>query len=116
MRTLFWIALSNFVFPVIFDVALVILAFTDSDFTHGSALISAHTYISILGVLFSTIWASGTGRAGENTGEVSGATPHSGHPRRQGKGKGPYTEAASRPNNTFALFVFSETGSELSEG
>ena len=58
LQTLFWIALSNFVFPVIFDVAQLILIFRDPNFVEGSYVIAVNSYVSILGVLFSTIWAS----------------------------------------------------------
>ena len=67
LRTLFWIALSNLVFPVIFDIAQLILIFRDSDFVDGSHVITANSYVAILGVLFSTIWASGSGRMAETT-------------------------------------------------
>ncbi|KAM5530900.1 hypothetical protein V8D89_015432 [Ganoderma adspersum] len=60
IRTLFWIALSNFVFPVIFDVAQLVLIFRDPDYIEGAYIISVNSYVSILGVLFSTIWASGS--------------------------------------------------------
>ncbi|PIL26399.1 hypothetical protein GSI_12156 [Ganoderma sinense ZZ0214-1] len=57
IRTLFWIALSNFVFPVIFDVAQLVLIFRDPDYVEGACIISVNSYVSVLGVLFSTIWA-----------------------------------------------------------
>ncbi|KAI1795244.1 hypothetical protein LXA43DRAFT_882068 [Ganoderma leucocontextum] len=60
VRTLFWIALSNFVFPVIFDVAQLVLIFRDPNYVEGFYVISVNSYVSILGVLFSTIWASGS--------------------------------------------------------
>ncbi|KAM5531173.1 hypothetical protein V8D89_015143 [Ganoderma adspersum] len=65
LRTLFWIALSNFVFPVIFDVAQLILIFRDRNYIEGSYVVIVNSYVSILGVLFSTIWASGATRLGE---------------------------------------------------
>ncbi|PIL26386.1 hypothetical protein GSI_12143 [Ganoderma sinense ZZ0214-1] len=59
LQTLFWIALSNFVFPVIFDVAQLVLIFRNPNYVEGSYVIIVNSYVSILGVLFSTIWASG---------------------------------------------------------
>ena len=67
LRTLFWIAVSNFVFPVIFDISQIVLIFQDNDFIKAAAVVNVNTYISILGVLFSTIWATGSHRVGEST-------------------------------------------------
>ena len=67
LRTLFWIALSNFVFPVIFDVAQLILVFRDRNYFEGSSVVIVNSYVSILGVLFSTIWASGATQLGETS-------------------------------------------------
>ncbi|PIL26400.1 hypothetical protein GSI_12157 [Ganoderma sinense ZZ0214-1] len=66
IRTLFWIALSNFVFPVVFDIAQLVLIFRDASYIGGGYVISVNSYISILGVLFSTIW-SGSHRVAEAT-------------------------------------------------
>ena len=76
LRTLFWIALSNFVFPVIFDIAMLILVFRDLNYMDGSYVTTVNSYVSILGVLFSTIWASGSSRLGETTTIHSHACPH----------------------------------------
>ncbi|KAM5530901.1 hypothetical protein V8D89_015433 [Ganoderma adspersum] len=66
IRTLFWIARSNFMFPVIiFDVAhWLALVFRDSSCIEGGYIISVNSYVSFLGVLSSTIW-SGSSRMGE---------------------------------------------------
>ncbi|KAM5530043.1 hypothetical protein V8D89_016288, partial [Ganoderma adspersum] len=76
LRTLFWIALSNFVFPVIFDIATLVLVFRDHNYMDGSHVTTVNSYVSILGVLFSTIWASGLSRLGETTATHSNACPH----------------------------------------
>ena len=54
-------------FPVIFDIAQLILIFRDPEHMEGSYVVVVNSYISILGVLFSTIWASGTNRMGEGS-------------------------------------------------
>ncbi|KAI1787117.1 hypothetical protein LXA43DRAFT_1098606 [Ganoderma leucocontextum] len=76
LRMLFWIALSNFVFPVIFDIAQLILIFRDPDYMGGSYVVTVNSYISILGVLFSTIWASGSNRMGEGPSTDYGIRSH----------------------------------------
>ncbi|KAM5530041.1 hypothetical protein V8D89_016286 [Ganoderma adspersum] len=81
IRTLFWIALSNFIFPVIFDVAQLVLIFRDPNYIEGAYVISVNTYVSILGVLFSTIWASGSSgsaRIGTGAGDAPSGSlrPH----------------------------------------
>lgn len=52
-------------FPVIFDVAQLILIFRNRNYIEGSYVVIVNSYVSILDVLFSTIWASGTTRLGE---------------------------------------------------
>ncbi|EJF58932.1 hypothetical protein DICSQDRAFT_128637 [Dichomitus squalens LYAD-421 SS1] len=75
LQTLFWIALSNFVFPVIFDIAQLVMILRDSNYIDGSRVVSVNTYVSILGVLFSTIWATGSLHTSESSvGQTSLAT------------------------------------------
>ena len=59
IKTLFWIAVFNFVFPVIFNVVLIVLAFVDHDFLEGSYILYTNNYVEIIGVLLATIWAAG---------------------------------------------------------
>jgi hypothetical protein len=59
LRALFWIAVSNFVFPVFFDIALYILIFRAA--AHYSAyliVLITNIYVEIIGVLFATVWAA----------------------------------------------------------
>ncbi|KAI1795253.1 hypothetical protein LXA43DRAFT_1090903 [Ganoderma leucocontextum] len=84
LKTLFWIAVFNFVFPVIFNVVLIILAFRDANFLEGSYILYTNNYVEIIGVLLATIWATGThdggkgessaNRLGYNQSEASYAT------------------------------------------
>jgi hypothetical protein len=58
LRALFWIALSNFVFPAFFAIAQYVLIFRDSNPTHFLIVMISNIYVEIIGVLFATIWAS----------------------------------------------------------
>ncbi len=70
LKTLFWIAVFNFVFPIIFNVVLIVLiifnvvlivlVFRDHNFLEGSYIIYTNNYVEIIGVLLATIWATGT--------------------------------------------------------
>ncbi|KAI0669089.1 hypothetical protein C8Q78DRAFT_958983, partial [Trametes maxima] len=60
LRTLFWIAVSNFVLPVLLNLAQLIFVFRDSSFLHGTYVFLVNTYVQILGVLLATIWSTGT--------------------------------------------------------
>ncbi|CDO76591.1 hypothetical protein BN946_scf184868.g5 [Trametes cinnabarina] len=60
IRTLFWIAVSNYMVPVVLNLAQLILAFRDPSFIHGSYIFIVNNYVQIIGVLLATIWATGT--------------------------------------------------------
>ena len=60
VRTFFWISASNFVFPVILNLVQLVLAFRDPDFLKGAYVLMLNNYVSIIGVLFATIWSAGT--------------------------------------------------------
>ncbi|KAI0351194.1 hypothetical protein OH77DRAFT_1358019, partial [Trametes cingulata] len=57
IRTLFWIASSNFVFPVLLNLAQLILLFRDRDFVHGTLVFMVDTYVEVIGVLLATVWS-----------------------------------------------------------
>ncbi|EKM48947.1 uncharacterized protein PHACADRAFT_202200, partial [Phanerochaete carnosa HHB-10118-sp] len=61
LRTLFWIAVGNFVFPVIFNIALTTVIFVDPQYTTltGNLFITDY-YLSIIGVVFATLWSTST--------------------------------------------------------
>lgn len=59
LRTLFWIASTNFVFPLIFGLCQVVLIFTDNAVTAMSIKI-VNTYVAIISTVLATIWASTT--------------------------------------------------------
>ncbi|KAJ7250591.1 hypothetical protein C8J57DRAFT_676979 [Mycena rebaudengoi] len=59
LRGLFAIALANFVFPLFLNVTQLILIIRDTDYARGAEVLMANMYVSIFGVLFATVWASG---------------------------------------------------------
>ena len=59
LRALFWIAVSNFVFPIFFDIAQYILIFRDTaDYNVYMIVLITNIYVEIIGVLFATVWAA----------------------------------------------------------
>ena len=80
MKTLFWISVSNFVFPVILKVVQVVLILGDAEFALGTLVLMANNYITIIGVLLATLWCSEAywerrapgPRAGSGSGEKQG--------------------------------------------
>ncbi|PFH53348.1 hypothetical protein AMATHDRAFT_137971 [Amanita thiersii Skay4041] len=60
ITTLFWIALSNFVFPVILSLIQLIYAFQGAQFLPGTYVQLVNGYVEIIGVLLATVWAAGT--------------------------------------------------------
>ncbi|KAI0324813.1 hypothetical protein GY45DRAFT_1262112 [Cubamyces sp. BRFM 1775] len=59
IRTLFWIAASNLVIPVLLILVQLVYIFTDSNFLHGTYVFFVNVNVQILGVLLATIWSSG---------------------------------------------------------
>lgn len=60
LKGLFIIALSNFVFPALFSIAQLIVTFRDPDFLVGAYIFMVNIYVSIIGVVFATVWAGTT--------------------------------------------------------
>ncbi len=60
LRTLFWIATSNFVIPVMLNLTQLIYVFRDLEFLHGTYIFLVNNYVQIIGVLLATVWSSGT--------------------------------------------------------
>ncbi|GJE97668.1 hypothetical protein PsYK624_138890 [Phanerochaete sordida] len=60
LRALFWIAVGNFVLPVMMNVATIIDVFVDTHYIlRISNLLLTNYYVSIIGVVFATVWTSG---------------------------------------------------------
>ncbi|TBU23795.1 hypothetical protein BD311DRAFT_63384 [Dichomitus squalens] len=62
LRTLFYIVVSNFIFPIIFNIAEIAVIFYDTNFLHGLVVVTVNCYVTILGVLLATIWGQGSAR------------------------------------------------------
>ncbi|KAI1786383.1 hypothetical protein LXA43DRAFT_1110117 [Ganoderma leucocontextum] len=60
IRTLYHIAVSTFVFPILFNIAEIFVIFYDPNFFHGATVVTVNCYVTIIGVLFATIWAQGS--------------------------------------------------------
>lgn len=62
LRTLFRIALSNFVFPTLFSVVLLIISFRDVDGNYVGDVIYVYNMVSVYGVAFASVWVGVEGR------------------------------------------------------
>ncbi|KAI0655753.1 hypothetical protein C8Q70DRAFT_923107 [Cubamyces menziesii] len=60
LRTLFWIAASNLVIPVLLIMVQLVYIFRDSNFLHGTYVFFINIYVQIIGVLLATIWGTST--------------------------------------------------------
>ena len=60
--TLFYIFVSNFILPIIFNIAEIAVIFYDTNFLHGLVVVTVNSYVTILGVLLATIWAQGSAK------------------------------------------------------
>ncbi|PFH47468.1 hypothetical protein AMATHDRAFT_6724 [Amanita thiersii Skay4041] len=56
---LFWIAISNFTFPVILSIIELIMLFHESSFISGAYVLIVNDYVQIIGVLLATVWVAG---------------------------------------------------------
>ncbi|KAG6865082.1 hypothetical protein C0991_005226 [Blastosporella zonata] len=59
LRGVFVIALANFIFPLFMNITQLIMILRDRDYALGTEVLFANLYVSIFGVLFATVWASG---------------------------------------------------------
>jgi len=59
IREIFYISVANFVFPVLFNIGQIICITADPSFYLGTLLLLSNNYVSVIGVLFATIWVSG---------------------------------------------------------
>lgn len=58
LRGLFVIALGNFVFPIILNLMQIFFISTDRSFLHGTYVLLTNNFVSIIGVVFATVWTS----------------------------------------------------------
>ncbi|KAF5380048.1 hypothetical protein D9615_006158 [Tricholomella constricta] len=58
LKSLFWIASTNFVFPLIFGLCQIILLFRGKNILVAASVEMVNVYVSIISTVFATIWAS----------------------------------------------------------
>ncbi|KAI5986071.1 hypothetical protein F5J12DRAFT_868679 [Pisolithus orientalis] len=59
IHRIFYISVANFVFPLIFNIAQIIFITTDRIPTTGEVLLLINSYVTVLGVMCTTLWSSG---------------------------------------------------------
>lgn len=59
-RQIFYISVANFVFPLLFNIAQIILIMTDRHPTAGIVIVVINNYMAVMGVLCATLWFSGS--------------------------------------------------------
>ncbi|KAH7930721.1 hypothetical protein BV22DRAFT_1054497 [Leucogyrophana mollusca] len=57
LKTLFWIALSNFVIPALFSLAQIIVVYRAVNPVVINQICLANTSVAVIGVVFATVWA-----------------------------------------------------------
>jgi hypothetical protein len=60
LEALFWIAVSNFVIPVILSIAELVVVWTSNDIFYVTPICVVNLYTEIIGVLLATVWTAGT--------------------------------------------------------
>ncbi|KAJ7157788.1 hypothetical protein C8R46DRAFT_1112969 [Mycena filopes] len=59
LRSLFFIAVGNFVFPCLLSLVQLIFVFRNPNFLDGTYVFFTNCYVEIIGVLLATIWVAG---------------------------------------------------------
>ncbi|KAF8638225.1 hypothetical protein AX17_002374 [Amanita inopinata Kibby_2008] len=70
LEALFWIAVSNFVIPVVLSVAQLVVVWVDQNIFDVVPICLVNIYVEIIGVLLATVWAAGTKWQEEAEGSV----------------------------------------------
>lgn len=60
VRTLFWVAATNFVVPVLFSLVQIIVVYRDVNVFVVNDIVLVNTSIAVIGVVFATVWAGTT--------------------------------------------------------
>jgi len=60
LEALFWIAISNFVIPVMLSIAQLVVVWMSKDFAVLAMIFTVNVYVEIIGVLMATIWVVGS--------------------------------------------------------
>ena len=67
LEALFWIAVSNFVIPVMLSIAQLVMIWTSRNIMIVAPICMVNIYVEIIGVLLATIWANRSQWRDENT-------------------------------------------------
>src|SRR6266550_6969661 len=60
LEALFWIAISNFVIPVMLSIAQLVVIWMSKDLMVLAIIFTVNIYVEIIGVLMATIWVAGS--------------------------------------------------------
>lgn len=60
IRTLFWISVSNFVFPVMLSIVQIVIYMTSANYLLALYVEEVNFYLTIIGVIFATVWSTST--------------------------------------------------------
>ncbi|THU75730.1 hypothetical protein K435DRAFT_787507, partial [Dendrothele bispora CBS 962.96] len=77
IRVLFWIALSNYVFPTVIALALLINFVIQRNYSETLLVMLCNIYVEIFGVMFATVWAQSDQKS--STTSALGTRTHSLH-------------------------------------
>ncbi|KAI5998181.1 hypothetical protein EDD15DRAFT_2194368 [Pisolithus albus] len=72
IRQMFYISVANFVFPLLFNIAQIILITTDRHPTAGAVVVVINNYVTLMGVLCATLWFSGSQWVRTRNQQISG--------------------------------------------
>ncbi|KAI6031176.1 hypothetical protein PISMIDRAFT_444960 [Pisolithus microcarpus 441] len=72
IRQVFYVSVANFVFPLFFNIAQIILDMTNRQSTAGAVVIVINHYVTVIGVLCATLWFSGSEWARTRSQPISG--------------------------------------------
>ncbi len=67
LEALFWIAVSNFVIPVMLSIAQLVMIWISRNIMIVAPICMVNIYVEIIGVLLATIWANRSQWRDENT-------------------------------------------------
>lgn len=84
LRGLFYMALGNFIFPLILNVIQIIFITCDRSFLHGTYVMFVNDYASIFGVVFATIWTSSSHWSQQTTGSPGSSWNQNGSEKQGG--------------------------------
>ncbi|EIW84013.1 hypothetical protein CONPUDRAFT_135622 [Coniophora puteana RWD-64-598 SS2] len=115
LRTIFWIAISNFVIPTLLSIAQIIVVYRAVDILAINDIVLVNTCVAVIGVVFATVWAGALQRRESSSaigatavGDVEHSATFSGEP-----GPGPMRFAPrDTTTTTFSMRSRSKGGIE----